>query len=241
MHEVCLFNENNPMGGGRLHGWTAWLRWGIWLGLLLGILLWGGTAKAGPQPQITPFQAAILEPRPGQALQGNVTISGNSAIPRFQSAEISFSYAQDPTQTWFLIQRSNVGVAGGVLAQWDTSTISDGDYNLRLLIRLTNGNEVMVVVEGLRVRNYTPIETDTPTPAPVSPTPPPETLGEVAPSPTPTVSPTPIPPSPTALPTNPAEITGRQIAASLGVGASAAAGGLLLVGIYLSLQKVFRR
>lgn len=210
--------------------------------LALAALLAARPAAAGPSAQVTlPFQAIILSPLPGQALQGSVMITGSTNLPRFQSAEISFSYAQDPTNTWFLIQRSSISVSNGVLAQWDTTTITDSNYNLRLTIHLTNGEQTVVEVQGLRVRNYTPIETDTPTPIPPSATPVPGQIIEEMPTATPTPTFTPVPPSPTPLPTNPAELSTRQIASSLGVGAASVAGLLLLLGIYGTIRRITRR
>src|SRR5512143_2183563 len=69
----------------------------------------------------TPVPVAILSPLPGQALQGNVSISGNTAIAGFRSAELDFGYSGDATNTWFLIAESEETVDNDVLAQWDTT------------------------------------------------------------------------------------------------------------------------
>jgi hypothetical protein len=205
-------------------------------------LLAARPAAAGPAPQVTvPFQSVILSPLPGQALQGNVAITGSNNLPRFQSADISFSYTGDPTGTWFLIQRSSVSVSNGVLAQWDTTTITDSNYNLRMTIHLSNGEQTVVEVQGLRVRNYSPVETDTPTPLPPSATPAPGQIIEEPPSATPAPTFTPLPPTPTPLPTNPAELSSRQIGASLGIGAASAAGLLLLLGAYATIRRITQR
>ncbi len=210
--------------------------------LVIAALLAARPVAAGPSAQVTlPFQALISAPLPGQALRGNVVISGSSNVPRFQSAEISFAYAADPTGTWFLIQRSSVAVASGALAQWDTTTITDSDYNLRMTIHLSNGEQTVIEVQGLRVRNYTAIETDTPTPLPPSATPAPGQVIEVPPTATPAPTHTPVPPTPTPLPTNPAVLSSRQISASLGIGVASAAGLLLLLGAYQTIRRLTHR
>ncbi|MBN2149381.1 MAG: hypothetical protein JW726_18480 [Anaerolineales bacterium] len=191
--------------------------------------------------QNSPFQVTITSPVPGQALQGAVPIYGSSNQPRFQNAELSFGYAIDTTDTWFLIQRSPSPVIEGILAQWDTTTITDGNYNLKLTVNLTNGEKVEYIVEGLRVRNYTPIETDTPTPIPASETPLPGSLLQASPTDTLVPSLTPVPSSPTPLPTNPAEISEQQLSASIGAGVAAAAGALLLIGIYSTIHHLTHR
>jgi hypothetical protein len=40
----------------------------------------------------------------GQAVQGSVVIRGQADTVGFQSYEVDFSYTDNPTQTWFLIQ-----------------------------------------------------------------------------------------------------------------------------------------
>ena len=83
------------------------------------------------------------------------------------------------------------------------------------------------VVKGLRVRNYTPIETSTPTP--VTPT------ATLLPGELPTATPTPPTyhhPHPTALPPNPAGLVPGDVAFSLGKGALGVAGFFALMGVY---------
>ncbi len=170
---------------------------------------------------------SISSPVPGQALQGNVTISGSSVAEGFVSSELAFAYSGDPTDTWFLIVEATQPVAGGSLAQWDTSTITDGNYNLRLRDMLQNGNHLEVIVPGLRVRNYTPMETDTPTPVTPTAT---RLPGETpVPSITPTIA---VRPTSTPLPTNPAEVSRNDIAMSAGKGALAIVGLFALMAVY---------
>jgi len=110
-------------------------------------------------------QPQIDYPRSRQVIQGVVVITGSSDIDHFHSAEISFAYASEQTSApsdWFLIQTSFTPVENDTLAIWDTSTIADGDYDLRLLIRLDQGDTIEAVVRSLRVRNYLPVETDVP-------------------------------------------------------------------------------
>jgi len=184
-------------------------------------------------PEATPPVAEIQSPAPGQALQGAVSIIGNSQIPGFVSSELSFSYSGDPMGTWFLIQESSQAVTNGSLAQWDTSAITDGVYHLRLVITLQGGSQTQAVVTGLRVRNYTPVETETPTP--VTPT------ATFVPGNTlvPTLTPTPpAKPTPTPLPTNPAEITRSDVMSSMGKGMLAVLGLFALMAVFALVKSV---
>jgi hypothetical protein len=185
----------------------------------------------------TPAEIGFQSPLPGQALQGIVVISGTTAVQGFHSARLEFAYSENPTNTWFLIQEFTEPVKGE-LAQWDTSTITDGIYDLRLSVTLADGKQSKVILTGLRVRNYTPIETDTPTPELPTATPVP---GDT-PIPTPTLTPTatPVPPTPTPLPPNPAQLSRRDITGSMGKGALGILGIFALIGLYTSIRRLSR-
>ncbi len=188
-----------------------------------------------PTPE--PPGVAITSPVGGQALQGSVSILGDSDVEGFQSVELSFSYAQDTTSSWFLITESDQPVADGELAQWDTTTITDGEYDLRLVVLTADGDQASVMVPNLRVRNYTPIETDTPVVEPTAVT----TAETPAPTGTDTPTVTPVPPTATPLPPNPAEIGAQDITLSLGKGVLATLGAFLVIGLYASIRRFLRR
>lgn len=177
----------------------------------------------------------IISPVSGQAVQGTLSIDGSSSAPGFASAELDFAYAGDATDTWFLIAESDEPVQNGVLVQWDTGAITDGDYDLRLRVFLEDGSHLDAIVHGLRVRNYTPIETDTPTP--VTPT-----LTQIpGETPVPTVTLTQVLPTPTPLPPNPAEVSNRDILQSLGRGALVVLGVFALLAVYVLVKGIVGR
>jgi hypothetical protein len=179
----------------------------------------------------TSSQQIILQnPTPGKVLQGTIMISANIDVEGFLSAEVSFSYANDPRDTWFLIQEIQDPIADDVIAKWDTTIITDGEYTLRLIV-ITEQDQYASYVTGLRVRNYTPIETSTPTP--ISALEPADTLSLIG---TPTETSTQVPLTPTPLPPNPAQLTTDDVTMSLGTGAVLAIGALILFGIYLFLR-----
>jgi hypothetical protein len=193
--------------------------------------------------QSTPEAQVLIQlPVAGQALQGDIVITGSVSVPDFAAYEVYFGYAADPTGTWFFLQRSTLPVTQGMLTHWDTTLITDGDYVLRLVVFHTNGLQDNVIIPGLRVRNYTPIETDTPTPPPPTDTPAPGT--PLPPSATPTVtlqpSATPLPPTPTPLPTNPAILSEKDILSAVGWGSGVSVGLLALLGSYLGIRHYLR-
>ncbi len=191
------------------------------------------TPTATPEPQ-----ARVASPLPGEALQGVVPISGTTDLPGFRLAEVAFAYQADPTGTWFVIQQSSTPVKDGALAAWDTTTITDGIYKLRVQVFLRDGQVKETTLDGLRVRNYTPIETSTPE----------RTLAAQAPgeeTPTPTATPRgdyqvrAVQAAP--LPTNPAQITPQHFEASALRGVMVVFGASLLGALYLGLRAIARR
>ncbi len=181
--------------------------------------------------------AAIDSPVAGQAVQGAVVIRGSTAVEGFQSSEIDFASTGDPIQTWFLVQESNTPIQDGILAIWDTSAITDGDYNLRLLIYKTDGSRSVVSVSGLQVRNYTTMVSGTPSPTVMYVTLGPGTpTSTPTPQDTPTPSLTPLPSTPTPLPANPAEITAPQALSTFGEGAALSIGLFILLGAYMGIR-----
>lgn len=178
-------------------------------------------------------QAAILSPVAGQALQGSVLVTVFSAVGGFQAAELSFAFHDQTQKTWFLIAESSTPISGTLLATWDTTTITDGVYDLRLVVALLDGSQTTAVVEAVRVRNYTPVETDTPTPEP--------TLrpGETrAPTPAPSATITPIQPTFTPLPPNPAQLSPDEWTDSLRKGGLATGSAFALAGLYVLARKL---
>ncbi len=177
-------------------------------------------------------QFVISSPRDGEIVQGRVTISGTVSPPELSSYELSFAYEDDPTQTWFVLATGFQPVFEGELGTWDTSTLTDGNYALRLKVSYLDGSAQETTVSGLRVRNYTavPTSTFTPTATPIVKFAPP-TAQLIAPAPA-TV--TPSLPTPTSLPANPASLQEESISWALGRGAVLAL--LLFLGFGLLLR-----
>lgn len=164
--------------------------------LILGFLSsWGGGFLISNSPQVE-------TPEPGEVLQGVIVIIGSTDVSGFQSAEISFSYNLKDVEEWFLIHSSTEPISKGTLAAWDTTTISDGIYRLRILVHLEGGRQVETIVPDLRVRNYTPVETDTPS-IDLNPE---GSVPEIKNTPTSTVMPT-----PTLFPPNTVQITAEDL------------------------------
>lgn len=145
---------------------------GIRLLNLLCFTLLGGVCIVSQAAAQAPGYADIREPIGGEAIDGVVTIEGSASHPSFVSYDLSFAHSNNPTGTWFLIGDAvYIPVMDGRLGLWDTTAITDGFYTLRLRVHLGNNIMLESIVEGLRIRNSTPIETNTPQPDRISATP----------------------------------------------------------------------
>jgi len=177
---------------------------------------------------------AITNPKPEAILRGEVTIAGSTAIPNFIFAQLDFAYASNSSDTWFNIQMFSQPMADSTLAVWDTTSISDGDYVLRLRVTLEDGTfqEVLVPVKVMNdtvLPTPTSVPTSTPEIAVQIPTP-----FLLAVSPTPTDLPR---PTPTMLPPNPASLGQNQIYGSLGRGALVIVGLFALAGLIVRFRR----
>jgi uncharacterized membrane protein len=177
---------------------------------------------------------AITSPAPDEILRGQVTITGKVDVPSFVSAQLDFAYASNPTDTWFTIQTFSQPLADSTLATWDTASITDGDYILRLRVSFEDGTFQEVTVPIKIGNDLVPTPTPEPTSTPQAdsvliPTP-----FLLAASPTPTDVPR---PTPTALPSNPVSLAQNQIYASLGRGALVILGLFALAGIIMRVRR----
>jgi hypothetical protein len=177
---------------------------------------------------------AITSPAPDELLRGQVTIMGRVDIVNFTSADLKFAYASNPTDTWFTIQTFSQPVIDSTLATWDTTSITDGDYILRLRVNFEDGTSQEATIP-IKIGNDAP-----PTPM-LEPTATPEEAAILVPTPfllaaSPTSTEVPRP-TPTALPVNPASLEGNAIYASLGRGALVILGLFALAGLIIRARR----
>lgn len=165
----------------------------------------------------------IISPSPGQALQGTVLVQAEINLEEPYSLELSFTYSGDQRDTWFNLLEREDDTPGEIQFEWDTTNITDGQYDLRVVLNVDQ-DQIILILPGLRVRNYTAIETSTPiatgTTAPV------ETQA-LTPSPEPITTSQPL--TPTALPPNPAQINPADI------GRSITTGSVIVIGLFVIL------
>jgi hypothetical protein len=177
---------------------------------------------------------AITSPAPQEILRDQVTITGKVDVPSFLSAQLDFAYASNPTDTWFTIQTFSQPFVDTALATWDTTSITDGDYILRLRVNFEDGTFQEVTVPIKIGNDFVSTPTLEPTSTPETETVLIPTPFLLAASPTPTDVPR---PTPTALPSNPVSLGQNQIYASLGRGALVILGLFALAGIIIRVRR----
>ena len=185
--------------------------------------------------ETSPRQGEITSLVDGQAIRGTVPIEGSTPLEGFLWWELNYTYTEDPTGTWFFIAEGQDPLENDLFINWDTTQITDGDYNLQLTIYLEGDQRTESTILNLRVRNYTPVETDTPQPTTTPP----------AYTETPIINQIPIetsiPSSPTPLPTNSLEISSEAVSSTLLRGAAGVFALFLLMGLYTTVKRSIQK
>jgi hypothetical protein len=99
------------------------------------------TPVASQTPQATgciPGQIMITSPKPGDVIKGQVILVGTAIIPNFGFYKYEFSAVG--TDVWSTIQANRVVKQEEELGRWETSQLTPGDYNLRLVVLDNQGN-----------------------------------------------------------------------------------------------------
>jgi hypothetical protein len=88
-------------------------------------------------------------PRNGQELRGAVEIRGTADIRNF--GHYKYEYAVAGAEVWTPIAAGRDTVRDGQLGRWDTSTLSPGDYQLRLVVSDNQGVALPACVITVRI------------------------------------------------------------------------------------------
>jgi hypothetical protein len=196
--------------------------------LLFSLILVAAPWRQGAPPM------AITSPAPNEILRGQAAITGKVDAPSFVSAQLDFAYASNPTNTWFPIRTLSSPLTEPTLATWDTTSITDGDYVLRLRVNFEDGTSQEATVPVKIGNDLLPTPTLEPTLTPEPDTVLIPTPFLLAASPTPTDIPR---PTPTALPPNPVSLGQNQIYLSLGRGALVILGLFALAGLIVRVRR----
>ncbi|MCB2180000.1 hypothetical protein KQH54_02640 [bacterium] len=183
-------------------------------------------------PQSQTNGAEITFPGNGNAVQGLVQIIGSANISGFQSYRLEFASSTATAPAWFLITQQSTPVNNDILGEWDTSILTDGDYTLKLTVNNGTDQPVTFLIEDIRIRNYSPIETDTPAPTSQELIATPSTAPTDTPTPTTTQLAAPTEASPNSI-----SISGDNIKRAILVGGILGLFGTLFVILYAGYRQ----
>jgi hypothetical protein len=116
----------------------------------LGVVTPNETTMTPQASGCIPGQVDITSPKPGDQVQGSVTLQGTANIPNF--GFYKYEYAPIGSDIWATIVANNKPIQDGNLGSWDTSAIATGDYQLRLVVTDNQGSELPACVIPLRVK-----------------------------------------------------------------------------------------
>jgi len=110
-----------------------------------------------------PVSIAILSPVPGNIVAGNVQILGSAIHPQFLQYQVEFGPDPNPNNLWFPATSAvTTPVLNGLLGIWNTTSVQDGRYQLRLRVYLRDGTLLTTVINNISVQN----RVNTPVPSP---------------------------------------------------------------------------
>ena len=225
------------------------------LGLILVLL--GLTVTLAP---VTPATAQdtnsskITAPKDGDSLFGLVNILGTASNPNMQRYTLQFDFQESQPEQWFPIAGPiTQQVKDGVLGQWNTTSVPDGRYQIRLRVVLRDGTVLEDKVQNLHVSNKQPTALPTVLPTativktPTNPTPGPSStpLIQQPPSNTlrpaiPTVVVTVIPPSTDSSSGSDAVTVFSAMQNAFCTGAYIALGLFFVIGVYALIHSKLR-
>lgn len=122
-----------------------------------------GTSAVTPTPPTiepvgeagcVPGQLNLTAPEDGAEVSEVVALTGSATIPNF--GFYKYELARPGDAIWLTLQAGRTPVQEGDLGQWDTRTLSPGEYLLRLVVTDNQGNSLEPCTISVYVNN--PVE-----------------------------------------------------------------------------------
>ena len=98
-----------------------------------------------------PEQIILTSPGPGEEISGTITLTGTADVPNF--GFYKYEIAPQGTTSWTTISAGAKPVKDDELGKWDTTSITNGDYFLQLVILDNIGQTLEPCVIAVRVTN----------------------------------------------------------------------------------------
>ncbi len=97
----------------------------------------------------TPNKIMITSPQPGEEIKGSIELLGTVNIPNF--GFYKYEVARAGSETWATISADRNMVENGLLGRWNTSALTPGDYQLRLVVTDNQGEALPACVVPVRI------------------------------------------------------------------------------------------
>jgi hypothetical protein len=97
----------------------------------------------------TPNQIMLTSPGPGDEVKGTVELIGTVDIPNF--GFYKYEVARLGSDTWATISADRNTVNNGLLGRWNTTALTPGDYQLRLVVTDNQGMVLPACVVPVRI------------------------------------------------------------------------------------------
>jgi len=109
----------------------------------------GSNSPSDPATGCIPGEIILTAPEPGQEVSGTVTLVGTVDVDNF--GFYKYEVAPQGTEIWATISADRKLVQNGDLGFWDTSTLTPGDYQLRLEVTDSQGQVYPACIISVRV------------------------------------------------------------------------------------------
>jgi hypothetical protein len=96
-----------------------------------------------------PGQVILTAPQPGAEVEGTIELIGTVNIPNF--GFYKYEVAPQGSDTWATISAGREVVVNGPIGKWDTSALTPGDYQLRLVVTDNQGQALPACIVPVRV------------------------------------------------------------------------------------------
>jgi hypothetical protein len=112
-------------------------------------------ANLPPQPMAanvsgcTPNQIMLTSPEAGDEIKGTVELIGTANTPNF--GFYKYEVARMGSDTWATISADRNSVTNGLLGRWNTTALTPGDYQLRLVVIDNKGLALPACIVPVRV------------------------------------------------------------------------------------------
>ncbi|MCC6261694.1 MAG: hypothetical protein IT311_12615 [Anaerolineales bacterium] len=97
----------------------------------------------------TPKQVEITSPKPGEEVKGTIDLIGTANIPDF--GFYKYEVAPLGSDVWATISADREMKVDQPLGRWDTTALTPGDYQIRLVVTDNQGTALPACVIPLRV------------------------------------------------------------------------------------------